>query len=93
VGGGEPSLKISAPWLLWFGSEGVLKIFSEIIMKHQEGLGYTRQSRETILGWKGRLFRESRLGRGTSLAHCCAVLEAGAHRFLRLHQPAVDDLT
>ena len=25
--------------------------------------------------------------------HCCAVLEAGAHRFLRLHQPAVDDLT
>ena len=28
-----------------------------------------------------------------SKAHCCAVLEAGAHRFLRLHQPAVDDLT
>ena len=24
--GGEPSLKISAPWLLWIRSEGVFKI-------------------------------------------------------------------
>ena len=29
LGGGEPSVQISAPELLWFGSEGVLKIFSQ----------------------------------------------------------------
>ena len=29
VGEGEPSLEISAPWFLWFGGEGVLKIFPQ----------------------------------------------------------------
>ena len=36
-------------------------------MKHQEGLGNTRPGRETSLGWEGRLFRESRLGRENRL--------------------------
>ena len=36
-------------------------------MKHQEGLGNTRPDRETSLGWEGRLFRKSRLGRETRL--------------------------
>ena len=36
-------------------------------MKHQEGLGNTRPGREISLGWEGRLFRESRLGRDTML--------------------------
>ena len=40
---------------------------SEINIKHWEGLGNTRPGRETILGWEGRLFRESRQGRETSL--------------------------
>ena len=40
---------------------------SQIITKHQEGLGYTRPGRETSLGWEGRLFRESRPGRKTRL--------------------------
>ena len=37
-------------------------------MKHQDGLGNTRPGRDTSLGWEGRLFRESRLGRETRLA-------------------------
>ena len=36
-------------------------------MKHQEGLGNSRRGRETSLGWEGRLFRKSRLGRETRL--------------------------
>ena len=36
-------------------------------MKHQEGLGNTRPGRETSLGWEGRLFRASTLGRETRL--------------------------
>ena len=40
---------------------------SEIIRKHQEGLGNTRPGRATILGWEGRLCRKSRLGRETRL--------------------------
>ena len=28
-GGGEPSLKMSAPYFLQFGTEGVLKIFTQ----------------------------------------------------------------
>ena len=36
-------------------------------MKHQEGFGNTRPGRETSLGWEGRLFRESRLGKETRL--------------------------
>ena len=40
---------------------------SEIIIKHQEGLGNARPGRETSLGWEGRLFRESRLARETRL--------------------------
>ena len=31
VGGGEPSLKISAPYFLRFGIEGLMKIFSQIM--------------------------------------------------------------
>ena len=33
---------------------------SEIIMKHQEGLGNSRQGRETSLGFERRLYRKSR---------------------------------
>ena len=40
---------------------------SEIIIKHQEGLGNTRPGRATSLGLESRLFRESRLGRDTRL--------------------------
>ena len=40
---------------------------SEIIRKHQEGLGNTRPGRDTSLDWEGRLFRESRLGQETRL--------------------------
>ena len=40
---------------------------SEIIIKHQEGLGNTRPCRESSLGWEGMPFRESRLDRETSL--------------------------
>ena len=29
MGGGDHSLKSSAPQLLWFGTEGVMKIFSQ----------------------------------------------------------------
>ena len=41
---------------------------SEIIIKHQEGLGNARPGRETSLSWEGRLCRESKLGRETRLA-------------------------
>ena len=36
-------------------------------MKHHKVLGNTRTGIETNLGWEGRLFRESRLGRDTRL--------------------------
>ena len=32
VGGSEPSLKISAPWLFWFGNEGLMK--KDILTNH-----------------------------------------------------------
>ena len=40
---------------------------SEIIRKHQEGLGNTRPGRETSLGWEGRLYRKSRRDRDIKL--------------------------
>ena len=33
VRGGEPSLKISAALFLWFGNEGSMKIFSQVMTK------------------------------------------------------------
>jgi hypothetical protein len=52
---------------VYSGGIGTSQEASEIIMEHQEGLEYTRPGRETSLGWEGRLFRESRLGRETRL--------------------------
>ena len=40
---------------------------SEIILKHQEGLGNATPGRKTSLGWEGRLCRESKQGRKTRL--------------------------
>ena len=39
-----------------------------IIMKHQEGLRNARPGMKTSLGWEGRLFRESILGRETRMS-------------------------
>ena len=70
---------IQKPLTVYSGGIRTSQEASEIIMKHQEGLGYTRPGRETSLGWEGRLFRESRLGRETSLGReIFSALRAGS---------------
>ena len=69
VGGGKPPLKISAPLLLRFPSEGLLKIFSQMItllinqLMNDEGVGRTAPAKLglsikyiSLIFWKTFIF-------------------------------------